>query len=167
MIFFQVLYSDTAPLIRHSQIPPLDSSDSESEIEPQPSGDEHPDSDDSNSALAIIVTSLGDDMEVQCSTQSSSEQFSIAPTLVVSPSADATGEQSSRQPSEEGDQSIARRTISQLARRSHDPLPTPQLSNENSLTGSQYRQRAPLKHSRRCLENHTRNDSCMSETLDE
>ena len=102
--------------MRHSQSLALDSSDSESEIEPQPSGDEHPGSDDSNSALALIVTSLGDDMEVQCSTQSSSEQFSIAPTLVVSPSADATGEQSSRQPSEEGDQSIASRTRSQLAR---------------------------------------------------
>ena len=102
--------------MRHSQSLALDSSDSESEIEPQPSGDEHPGSDDSNSALALIVTSLGDDMEVQCSTQSSSEQFSIAPTLVVSPSADATGEQFSRQPSEEGDQSIASRTKYQLAR---------------------------------------------------
>ena len=49
----------------------------------------------------------------------------------------------------------------------NDPLPTPQLTNDNSLTGSQDRQRAPLKHSRRCLENHTRNDSSMSEILDE
>ena len=49
----------------------------------------------------------------------------------------------------------------------YDPLPTTQLTNDNSLTGSQDRQRAPLKHSRRCLENHTRNDSSMSEILDE
>ena len=35
------------------------------------------------------------------------------------------------------------------------------------LVGLQERQRAPLNHSRRCLENHTRNDSAMSETSDE
>ena len=65
MIFFQVLYSDTAPLIRHSQIPAqillLDSSDSESEVEPQSSGDEHSISDDSGSAPTIIESSPGDD----------------------------------------------------------------------------------------------------------
>ena len=48
-----------------------------------------------------------------------------------------------------------------------DTLPTPHLTNDNPLTGSQDRQRAPLKHSRRCLENHTRNDSSMSEILDD
>ena len=41
--------------------------------------------------------------------------------------------------------------------------PAPQPTNDNSLTGLQDRQRAPLKHSRRCLENHTRDYSCMSE----
>ena len=50
---------------------------------------------------------------------------------------------------------------------SNDPLPTPQLTNANSLTGLQNRQRAPLKHSHRCLENHTRTDSFTSETSDE
>ena len=43
----------------------------------------------------------------------------------------------------------------------------PLLYNLISLTGLQDRQRAPLKHSRRCLENHTRNGSSMSEILDE
>ena len=36
-----------------------------------------------------------------------------------------------------------------------------------TIPGSQHRQRAPLKHLRRCLETHTRNDSSMSEILDE
>ena len=49
----------------------------------------------------------------------------------------------------------------------NDPLLTPQLTNDNSLIGVHDRQRAPLKHSRRSLENYTRNDSSMSETLDE
>ena len=49
----------------------------------------------------------------------------------------------------------------------YDPLPTPQLTNDNPLIGLPDRQRAHLKHSRRCLENHTRNDSSMSEILDE
>ena len=49
----------------------------------------------------------------------------------------------------------------------YDPLPTTQLTNDNSLTGSQDRQRAPLKHSRRCLENYRRTDSFTSETSDE
>ncbi len=37
----------------------------------------------------------------------------------------------------------------------------------NSLTDLQDRQRAPLKQLRRCFENHTRNESSMSETPDE
>jgi hypothetical protein len=49
----------------------------------------------------------------------------------------------------------------------NEPLPTPQLTNDNSLTGSHDRQRAPFKHSLRCLADHTRNDSSMSETSDE
>ena len=49
----------------------------------------------------------------------------------------------------------------------NDPLPTSQLTSGNSLTGSQDRQQAPVKHSRRCLVNHTRNDSPMRETSDE
>jgi hypothetical protein len=54
----------------------------------------------------------------------------------------------------------------------NDPLRTPQLTNDNFLTGSQDRQRQHdsehlLKHSRGCLVNRTRNDSSMSETSDE
>ena len=49
----------------------------------------------------------------------------------------------------------------------NDPLPTPQLTNDNSLTGLQDKQRVPLKHSRRCLENHTKTDQFMSETPNE
>ena len=73
--------ADIAPLIRHSQILALDSSDSESE--PQFSGDEHSSSDDSGSAPTIIVPSSGDDTIGQSSPQSSSEQSSIALTPVV------------------------------------------------------------------------------------
>ena len=49
----------------------------------------------------------------------------------------------------------------------NDPLPTPQLTNDDSLAGSQDRQRAPFKQSRRCLENRTRTDSFTSETSEE
>ncbi len=49
----------------------------------------------------------------------------------------------------------------------NDPPPTPQFTHDNSLTGLQYRQRAHLKHSRRCLGNHTRTDSFTRETSDE
>ncbi len=49
----------------------------------------------------------------------------------------------------------------------NDHIPTPQLTNYNFLTSLQGRQRAPLKLSRRCLENHTRTGSSMSETQDE
>ena len=48
-----------------------------------------------------------------------------------------------------------------------DPPLTPQLTNDNPLTDLQDRQRAPLKQLRRCFENHTRNESSMSETSDE
>ena len=43
----------------------------------------------------------------------------------------------------------------------------PLLYNLISLTGLQDRQRAPLKHSRRCLENYTMADSFMSVASDE
>jgi hypothetical protein len=111
----------------------------------------------------------------------------------VSPSADDPEAQSSIQSSGDGGQSIASRTKLRRARRrlptialptdsspleqhsqtpikntdSNDPPLTPQLTNDNPLIGLPDRQRAHLKHSRRCLENHTRNDSSMSEILDE
>jgi hypothetical protein len=49
----------------------------------------------------------------------------------------------------------------------YDPLPTPEPANDNSLADLQDRQRTPLKHSRRCLENHTGFFSSMSEASDE
>ena len=49
----------------------------------------------------------------------------------------------------------------------NDPPPTSQFTNDNPLTDLQGRQRAPLKQLRRCFENHTRNESSMSETPDE
>ena len=49
----------------------------------------------------------------------------------------------------------------------NDPPPTSQFTNDNPLTDLQDRQRAPLKQLRRCLENHTGNESSMSETPDE
>jgi hypothetical protein len=185
--------ADTAPLIRHSQTQALDTFDSEVQIEPQSSGYEHSSSDDSSGAQTLIVSSSEDDTEVQSSIQSSSEQPSNAPTPLVSPSDGDTEVQSSIQSSKEGNQSIASRTRLQLARQRlsttalptepspleqqpqtpithtdpHDPLPTAQLTNDNSLTCLQDRQRAPLKHSRRSWENYTGNDSSMSETLDE
>jgi hypothetical protein len=108
--------ADTVPLIRNSQRSALDSSDSESETEPQNSGDEHSSSNDYSSAQTLIMLSSDDGTEAQSSTQSSSEQSSNAPTLIVSPSDDDTEVQSSIQSSEEGDQSIASRTRLQLAR---------------------------------------------------
>ena len=49
----------------------------------------------------------------------------------------------------------------------NDPPSTPQLTNDNPLIGPQDRQRARLKQLRRCLRTNTRNDSSMSETIDE
>ena len=45
--------------------------------------------------------------------------------------------------------------------------PPPQPTNDNLLTDLEDIQRAPLKHLRRCLENHTRFELSMSETSDE
>jgi hypothetical protein len=76
---------------------------------------EHSSSDDFGSALTIIVS-------VQSSIQSSKEQSSIAPTLVVPPSDEDTEIQSSTQSSEEGNQSIASRA--RLNRHANEPQPT-------------------------------------------
>jgi hypothetical protein len=98
----------------------------------------------------------------------------------VLPADDDTEVQSSIQSSGEGNQSVASRTRLQRARQRlpaialpithtdlNDPPSTSQFTNDNSLIGLQDRQRAPLKHSRCCLENHTRNDSSMTEVSDE
>jgi hypothetical protein len=46
-------------------------------------------------------------------------------------------------------------------------LPHHKLTNDNPLTDLKDRRRAPLKQLRRCLENHPRTDSSISETPDE
>ena len=121
----------------------------------------------------------GDDAVPQSSIQSSSEQSSIASTLLVPPLDEDTEIQSSTQSSEEGNQSVASRTRLQLACQrtttnafqtetdANNPPPTSQFTNDNPLTDLQDRQRAPLKQLRRCFENHTRNESPTSGTPDE
>ena len=82
--------ADNAPFVRHSHSQALDSLDSEVEVEPQSSGDEHFSSDDVSGVQTLTVSSSEDDTEVQSSTLSSSEQSSNVPTLIVSPSDDDT-----------------------------------------------------------------------------
>jgi len=118
--------------------------------------------------------------EFQSSPQLSSAQSSIASTLVVPLSADDPEAHPSIQSSGDGGDSIASRMKLRRTRRreqhSHtpimntdpnDPPSTPQLTNDNPLIGPQDRQRARLKQLRRCLRTNTRNDSSMSETIDE
>ena len=100
--------------------------------------------------------------------QSSSEQLSIASTLVVLSSDEDTG-----------NQCVASMTRAQRARQrntstalmiengTNDPPPTSQPTDDNPLTDLQDRQRAPLKQLSRCLENRTRIESPMSEISDE
>jgi hypothetical protein len=125
------------------------------------SEDEHFSSDDPGSTPAIIVLSSGDDTVsrndtlFQSSSQSSSEQLSIASNLVVLSSDEDTG-----------NQSIASKTRFQLARQrttstapliendTNDPPPTSQPTDDNPLTDLQDRQQAPLKQLRRCLESY-------------
>ena len=161
--------------------------------EPKSSEDDQSSSDHSSSAHTLIVSPSDDGTEAQSSMQSSSEHSSNAPTLIVSPSDGDTEIQSSMQSSEEWNKINASRTRYQLVRQRtkttaqhtesspsqqnpqtpimhtdpNDPLPTPQRTNDKSLTGSQDRQQAPLQQSRRCLENHTKTDLFTSETLDE
>ena len=100
--------------------------------------------------------------------QSSSEQHSIASTLVVISSDEDTG-----------NQSVASRTRSQRARQrtsstapliendTNDPPPTSQPTDDNPLTDLHDRQRAPQKHLSRCLEDRTRIELSLSEISDE
>ena len=172
------------PPTRQPQIPAqildLDSLDPEPEPEPQFSGDEYSTSDNPGSASTLILSSSDVNPEFQSSPQLSSAQSSIASTLVVPLSADDPEAHPSIQSSGDGGDSIASRMKLRRTRRreqhSHtpimntdpnDPPSTPQLTNDNPLIGSQDRQRAPLKQLRRCLRTNTRNDSSMSETIDE
>ena len=100
--------------------------------------------------------------------QSSSEQHSIASTLVVISSDEDTG-----------NQSVANRTRSQRACQrttssapliendTNDPPPTSQLTDDNPMTNLQDRQRAPQKQLSRCLEDGTRIELPLSEISDE
>ena len=112
---------------------------------------------------------LASDTEAQASSvQSSSQQLSIAPTLVVISSDEDTG-----------NQSVASRTRSQRARQrtsaiappnenvTNDPPPTSQPTDNNPLTNLQDRQRAPQQQLSRCLEDGTRIDLSLSEISDE
>ena len=100
--------------------------------------------------------------------QPSSEQLSIASTLIVLSSDEDTG-----------NQSVASRTRSQRARQrtsstaplieidTNDPPPTSQLTDDNPMTNLQGRQRAPQKQLSRCLEDGTRIELSLSEISDE
>ena len=109
------------------------------------------------------------DTELQSgSERSSSQQLSIAPTLVVTSSDEDTG-----------NQSVASRTRFQRARQKTpdiappieiitiDPPPTSQPTDNNPLTNLQDRQRAPKQQISRCLEDGTRIDLSLSEISDE
>ena len=109
------------------------------------------------------------DTELQSGSERfSSQQLSIAPTLVVTPSDEDTG-----------NQSVASRTRSQRARQrtpdiappieiiTIDPPLTPQPTDNNPLTNLQDRQRAPQQQLSRCLEDGTRIDLSLSEISDE
>ena len=106
------------------------------------------------------------DTELQSSSvQSSSQQLSIAPTLVVISSDEDTENQSvaSRTKARHRTSAIAP-PIENIA---NDPPPTSQPTDNNPLTDLQVRQRAPQKQLSRCLENRTRIESPMSEISDE
>ena len=109
------------------------------------------------------------DTELQSgSERSSSQQLSIASTLVVTSSDEDTR-----------NQSVASRTRSQRARQrtpditppteiiTIDPPPTSQPTDNNPSTNSQDRQRAPKQQISRCLENGTRIDLSLSEISEE
>ena len=112
--------ADTVPLIRHPQ--GLDPDSSESETEPQSSGDEQSSSEHSSNAPTLIVSLSDDDTEVQSSIKSSSEHSSNAPTLIVSPSDDDTGVQSSMQSAD--DRTPGRRLRPSRRRRCSRPIAT-------------------------------------------
>ena len=97
--------------------------------------------------------------------QSSSQQLSIAPTLVVISSDEDTENQSvaSRTKARHRTSAIA----PQIENIANDPPPTSQPTDKNPLTDFQVRQRAPQKQLSRCLENGTRIDLSLSEISDE
>jgi hypothetical protein len=148
----------------HSALPTL-GSESESETEPPSSGDEPSSSDHSSNAQTLIVSPSDDDTEVQSSLQSSEEggqiiasrtRYRLAHQRTIT-----TALQTELSPSQQNPLTPITHTGP------NDTLLTPQITNDNSLTGLQDRQRLSFKHSRHCLENHTRTDLFTSETPDE
>ena len=100
--------------------------------------------------------------------QSSSQQLSIAPTLVVISSDEDTENQSVA--SRTRSQRACQRTTSTaplIENDTNDPPPTSQPTDKNPLTDFQVRQRAPQKQLSRCLEDRTRIDLSLSEISDE
>ena len=97
--------------------------------------------------------------------QSSSQQLSSAPTLVVISSDEDTENQSvaSRTKARHRTSAIAP-PIENIA---NDPPPTSQPTDNNPLTNLQDRQRAPQQQLSRCLEDGTRIDLSLSEISDE
>ena len=97
--------------------------------------------------------------------QSSSQQLSIAPTLVVISSDEDTENQSVA-----GRTKARHRTLAiapPIENITNDPPPTSQPTDNNPSTNLQDRQRAPKKKISRCLENGTRINLSLSEISDE
>ena len=100
--------------------------------------------------------------------QPSSEQLSIASTLIVLSSDEDTGNQSVA--SRTRSQRACQRTTSTaplIENDTNDPPPTSQLTDDNPMTNFQDRQRAPQKQLSHCLEDRTRIELPMSEISDE
>ena len=134
------LMQPTSPPTRYphtlARLPAPDSSDSASDTEPQSS-----------------------------SVQSSSQQHSIAPTLVVISSDEDTENQSVASRTKARHRTLA--IAPPIENTANDPPPTSQPTDNNPFTDLQVRQRAPQKQLSRCLENRTRIESPMSEISDE
>ena len=106
------------------------------------------------------------DTELQSSSvQSSSQQLSIAPTLVVISSDEDTENQSVASRTKARHRTLA--IAPPIGNTANDPPPTSQPTDNNPWTDLQVRQRAPQKQLSRCLENRTRIESPMSEISDE
>ena len=106
------------------------------------------------------------DTELQSSSvQSSSQQLSIAPTLVVISSDEDTENQSVASRTKARHRTLA--IAPPIENTANDPPPTSQPTDNNPWTDLQVGQRAPQKQLSRCLENRTRIESPMSEISDE
>ena len=106
------------------------------------------------------------DTELQSSSvQSSSQQLSIAPTLVVISSDEDTENQSVASRTKARHRTLA--IAPPIENTANDPPPTSQPTDNNPSTNFQDRQRAPKQQLSRCLENGTWIDLSLSEISDE